>query len=220
MVDQIIVYHLTPLMSFPNVVSLSFVGFAVRIFGLFAYSGDRLTSLWALTCVLLCKLAHLSCRYRREISSREKHLLHLHITGIQAELQQLADCMVPRCFARRAQDADFVADPHDHATVLFCSFAHGAASAADPMATFELLNRVYQAFDALLLYHRAVKVEHVGNDYMAISPIFPVDGAGGGDGSGTEDGRGLGGKNDGGGGDDDDDPDGSCASLAQLARRM
>jgi class 3 adenylate cyclase len=212
-VDQIIVYHLTPLMSFSMVVFLSLPGFAVRMVGL-VFSADKMTSLWALTCVLLGKLAHLACRYQRELSSREKHLLHLHITGLQAELQQLADGMVPRCFARRAQSADFIADPHDHATVLFCSFAHSAASEADPMAAFALLDRVYQAFDGLLHHHRAVKVEHVGNDYMVVSPIFSggpagVDDGSGGDSDGDEDERGG-----------DDDPDGSCASLAQLARRM
>jgi hypothetical protein len=82
---------------------------------------------------------------------------------------------------------------------------------ADPMGSFELLNRAYLDFDDMLTNHRAIKVEHVGRDYMAVSPIFPtVVAAGGGETGGNgADGRG-----------EDDDADGSCKSMAQLGLRM
>ena len=120
--------------------------------------------------------------------------------------------MIPRCFACRAQNSDFLADSFDYATVLFCTFGHSSAAEADPVTTFALLNRVYMALDSLLVYHRAIKVEHVGNDYMVVSPIFTnsiveTDGPAAESGSGAPEGG-------------DDDPDRSCASLAELGLRM
>ena len=157
-VDVAFIFHLTPTTSFHRLAAITMLGLLIRILGSLIYSTDHYTSMWSFACVLVGKFVFLGCRYQRLISGRKKHMLDLHISSLHAELQQLMDGMVPRAFAGRARTEDFVADACDHATVLFCSFSHGQAADADPLATFDLLNRVYRAFDSLLAQHRAVKV--------------------------------------------------------------
>jgi hypothetical protein len=42
------------------------------------------------------------------------------------------------------------------------------------MATFRLLNALYTAFDRLVAERGAVKVEHVGHDYLVTTPLLPL----------------------------------------------
>jgi hypothetical protein len=102
---------------------------ATRVVFALVYSTDKFTSLWSLSCVLVVNLIFLGCRYQRQISSRRKHVLQIHVLGLHAELQQLADSMIPRYFASRAHDSAFLADSHDHATILVRSA--GGLGAAD-----------------------------------------------------------------------------------------
>ena len=217
--DGITVFMITPLMPFPAVAALVlFVGMVSRVFGLFIYNSDRWPTVWALTCVSIPKMIFLACRYRREWAKRKDYILQLQIKRLNTELQHMLDGLIPPDFSRRAQHEEVVADPHDRATVLFCSFPLDYSADADPAAAFRLLDEVYRAFDAILEAHAhsglVTKVEHVGHDYLAVSPVFlpavrqpPPDAACGG------------GSSSGGGGEEDWAAD-SCAALAGVAREV
>ena len=126
--DGIAVFMITPLMPFPAVAALVLVvGMLSRFSGLLLYPVDPAFAAWALTCACIPKAVFLACRYRREWAKRKDYLLQLQIKRLNAELQGMLDGLVPACFSRRAQLEEVVADPHDRATVLFCSFSIDAA---------------------------------------------------------------------------------------------
>ena len=63
--------------------------------------------------------------------------------------------MIPRRYSERVRAGQIVADPHDHATVLFVSFPKDDGSDAGmdgcaAMELFRLLDLVYTEFDRLV----------------------------------------------------------------------
>jgi hypothetical protein len=73
----------------------------------------------------------------------------------QARLQALLDSMIPRRYSERVRAGQIVADPHDHATVLFVSFPKDDGNDAGmdgcaAMEMFRLLDLVYREFDQLV----------------------------------------------------------------------
>jgi adenylate cyclase len=211
---------ITPLMSFPILFLHVFgLGMISRFSGLLLYRVDVQPAIWALTCTCIPKLVFLACRYRREWANRQQYLLQLETESLNTELQLMLDGLIPPDFSRRAQQEEVVADPHDRATVLFCSFPLDHSAGTDSAAAFRLLDEVYRAFDAILEARAhaglVTKVEHVGHDYLAVSPVFlsaagpapdPGDGGGGGGGGGV----GMG----------EDWAADSCAALAEVAREL
>jgi adenylate cyclase len=147
------------------------IGLLTRLVGLFVYSRNLWVSGWSILCVVFGKCIFLACRYQRQLEYRRQHLLHRHIIRLKSELQELLDGMIPPHFSARAQLEDCIADPHDDVTVLFCSVSQPPS--ADPLASFHTLDALYSTFDRLLDHHDVVKVEHVGNDYMVVSPLRP-----------------------------------------------
>jgi hypothetical protein len=83
------------------------------------------------------------------------------VTKGQAELQVLLDSMIPRRYSERVRAGRVVADPHDHATVLFVSFpkentSHvgegGSNGGAAGMEAFRLQDLIFTEFDRLVSF--------------------------------------------------------------------
>jgi class 3 adenylate cyclase len=66
-----------------------------------------------------------------------------------------------------------IADLFPHTTVLFADIVGFTAwsSAREPGHVFELLQTIYQAFDALAKKHRVFKVETIGDSYVAVTGL-------------------------------------------------
>ena len=174
----IIIFHLTPCMSFLAVVKLMVVMYTIsRAFGLAFYRNQLTVSIWSTICMCLQICIFLGFRYAQELHDRKRFLLQLHITRLRSNLQELLDSMMLQNVSQRAQSGETVIDAYHHATVLFCSFPMDSPSQMDPMRSFHLLDEVHQAFDDLLKQgvSNAFKVDFVGNDYMLTRPIFATN---------------------------------------------
>jgi class 3 adenylate cyclase len=180
----IIIFNLTPCMSFLAVVKLMISMFTIsRALGFTFHRKQLSVSVWSTLCMCLQICAFLGFRYAQELHDRKRFLLQLHITRLRSSLQELLDSMMPRNLSRRVQGGETVIDAVHHTTVLFCSFPLDASPQSDLVRSFHLLDKVHEAFDELLKQRgtNAFKVDFVGNDYMLTRPILAtgrdVDGA-------------------------------------------
>ena len=170
----IIIFHLTPSVSFVSVVKLMVAMYTIsRAFGLIFYRNQLHVSLWSTMCMCLQICIFLGFRYAQELHDRKRFLLQRHIICLRSNLQELLDSMIPREISRRVQGGETVIDPHPRTAVLFCSLPTHAPAQPDPMQAFRLLDEVHRAFDGLLATDRSgtFKLDFVGTDYMLTSPI-------------------------------------------------
>jgi class 3 adenylate cyclase len=142
-----------------------------RVMGILIYDRSEI-SLWSTVCVFTQIVAFLACTYIREIGERKRYLLHLHVVQTRSALHEMQESMIPDQIAARVRCGEPVVDSYEQVSVLLCSFSHHDALRLDALGPFHLLDQLHQAFDSLLAQQegRALKIAHVGNDYMLVSP--------------------------------------------------
>ena len=124
LIDIMMVFHLTPYVPFPLVALMVLVGTScTRLAGLLLYDVELSLGGWVIAMLYVQKLVFLVCRYRSELSSRRQFLVDRRAAQLHSDLARLLDSLVPPRFSRRAALEEYVVEPHDHATVLFCTFS-------------------------------------------------------------------------------------------------
>ena len=150
-----VIFNLTPCISFAGVVQLIAVIFIIsRAFGFYLFSDHIKTSAWSSACILMQISIFLGCRYMQELQDRRKFLLQIHISRLRSNLQELLDTMVPRSIAARLHGGETVIDAHAHVAVLLCSFPIDSPEPSDILRSFVLLDLVHQVEDALTFTHQ------------------------------------------------------------------
>jgi class 3 adenylate cyclase len=174
LLDAIVIFHLTPFLRFDLLTALVLHGLGVRFVVTLFFSSSTLLSMWSLSIFLFIKFILLALRYQRQRSNRQKHILTLRISRLRSKLQSLLDSMISPSFSTRARNEELIADSHDHATVLFVTVVSSPGAALDAAQSLARIDSLSRRFDSLVISRRMLKVEHVGNDYVVVSPFFDL----------------------------------------------
>lgn len=111
----------------------------------------------------------------------ELRRLQVALRAERAKSDALLHRVLPPVVADALRDGEpFAARVFDRATVLFADIVGFTAIAAEstPLQVFDLLHRLFSAFDAACERHGVYKVETTGDSYMVVGGISDVAAAG------------------------------------------
>ena len=148
-VCNLVIFHLTPCVSFPCVAQLSgmLIGFS-RVLGFLLYHEQMGESIWSTSCVGLLSCIFLWCRYTHELNNRKKFLLQLQTSQLRSRMRAVVASMMPAHVLERARAGGPVAETYENVAVLFCSISTPAE--ADALKSFLLVADLHDAFEHLV----------------------------------------------------------------------
>jgi class 3 adenylate cyclase len=118
-------------------------------------------------------LRHLSRMYDRQASYREE------IEEKNRKNEELLANILPPDVARRLKQGEkIIADQHERVTVMFIDLL-GFTRFSSPLTAQEVvnfLNRVFSRFDELVLRYKLEKIKTIGDCYMVVGGLAPLDG--------------------------------------------